>query len=362
MYSLRGIDWTPAELICRRVIPDALAKEPVAFRDLPATEINLADVIGLYKPELNRPHQRGHIAAYLAENVVVWPAAGGCSTRDGSLVSDSFHSAEKISTGLKQRVFRRYPMLGIDRTVSTIGHFNRNFYHRFVDSIPRIYALWHPQIRAIDDLVLLIDPRFTSDERRLISGLIPSNVRLMDIGFLRRVSPRRYCHLPFLGNDRTGYSEWFCESAGYLPDEYLAWYRDHAFRHFEVRIQTPWRKLFVSRRNARVRRILNEEEIRRSLQAQGFEVVQLEDLALADQVRLIAEAQSVVAQHGAGLTHILHMQEGTRVIEIMSSPDKYNHYSLLSANLRISHTQIFGEATGKNADITVNLDRVLEQL
>jgi len=76
------------------------------------------------------------------------------------------------------------------------------------------------------------------------------------------------------------------------------------------------RRVFVSRRDARWRRIVNEEELHPVLRDHGFEIVLLEGYSLRENVRLFEEAEVVVGPHGAGLTNLLFCPVGARVLEI----------------------------------------------
>jgi len=92
------------------------------------------------------------------------------------------------------------------------------------------------------------------------------------------------------------------------------------------------RRLYISRDRATRRRLLNEGSIWPMLQKAGFERVFMEDLAFEDQVRLMGEAEAVVAPHGAGLTNVMFCPPGTAVVEIadLSFPNP-NFYAVASA-------------------------------
>lgn len=62
-------------------------------------------------------------------------------------------------------------------------------------------------------------------------------------------------------------------------------------------------KIYISRRNAQGRRILNEKRVLEALT--GFIEVNLESVSFLDQVKLFNQAQVVVAAHGAGLTNLV---------------------------------------------------------
>ena len=95
----------------------------------------------------------------------------------------------------------------------------------------------------------------------------------------------------------------------------------------------PFRRLYISRSRAAKRRITNEDEVRLSLEAQGFETVHLEGMPFASQVKLVAEASHLISNHGAGLTNLMFMVPGTRVTEIRLRGDSHNncYFSLARA-------------------------------
>ncbi|MFH1868879.1 MAG: glycosyltransferase family 61 protein [Candidatus Omnitrophota bacterium] len=65
------------------------------------------------------------------------------------------------------------------------------------------------------------------------------------------------------------------------------------------------RRIFVSRRKAPARRILNEAKLMELLRPMGFVSYMLEDMSFTQQARLFSSAEIVIAPHGAGLTNIL---------------------------------------------------------
>lgn len=79
------------------------------------------------------------------------------------------------------------------------------------------------------------------------------------------------------------------------------------------------RKLYISRKDSAKRRLMNEDAVAQRLLARGFEILQLSDLSLADQMAAFRDAEVVVAPHGAGLTNLLYCDVArapARVIEL----------------------------------------------
>ena len=94
----------------------------------------------------------------------------------------------------------------------------------------------------------------------------------------------------------------------------------------------PWRRIFITRAQARIRKLVNEAALEPMLAQLGFELVQMEALSFAEQVRLIGETRVLVAPHGAGLTNMVFCQEGAHVVEIAApSYPNPNFYALACA-------------------------------
>jgi len=77
------------------------------------------------------------------------------------------------------------------------------------------------------------------------------------------------------------------------------------------------KKIYLSRKDASSRRLVNEDEIFSLLSNYGFESVTLEGVNLRTQVKLFRGATHIVAVHGAGLTNLLHSYHAS-VLEIHS--------------------------------------------
>jgi hypothetical protein len=80
------------------------------------------------------------------------------------------------------------------------------------------------------------------------------------------------------------------------------------------------RRFYVTRDDARLRRVVNEREILPVLARYGVERVTLSAMPIADQVALFMDAELIVAAHGAGLAHLAWCGPATSVIEFIPSP------------------------------------------
>lgn len=129
----------------------------------------------------------------------------------------------------------------------------------------------------------------------------------------------------------------------------------------------PIERLYLSRKTARYRRVLNEDKVWEILKHSGFKTVELEGLSIEEQATIFNQAKIIIAPHGAGLTNLVFCAPGTKVIEIFS-PNYVNvcYYSLCE-ELGLDYYYLLGE--GKQPpegidphivgdDIQVNLDKL----
>ncbi len=80
--------------------------------------------------------------------------------------------------------------------------------------------------------------------------------------------------------------------------------------------KAPDLKLYVSRRNATSRRLLNEKVLMGLLERHGFKEVICENLSIDETAQLFAQAKVVLGPHGAGLANLLFCRPATQVLEL----------------------------------------------
>lgn len=96
------------------------------------------------------------------------------------------------------------------------------------------------------------------------------------------------------------------------------------------------KRLYVSRRNAKMRRLLNEDVLHDGLKSRGFTIIEPGDFSKIEQINLFSNAEIIVGQHGMGIANAAFSGELKLLIEIMSTT--YNRVSyfrtaqLLSCN------------------------------
>ncbi|MFK7849069.1 MAG: DUF563 domain-containing protein [Rhodothermales bacterium] len=116
------------------------------------------------------------------------------------------------------------------------------------------------------------------------------------------------------------------------------------------------RRIYLSRRNAQTRRVLNELEVETVLHSHGFETAQTDQMNLIEQIALFSKAEIIVGPHGAGLANMV-FAKAPRVIEFLPS-DLWDlgYFIGLNASCGGSYSGIVFDGTSPNDDMTVDID------
>jgi capsular polysaccharide biosynthesis protein len=85
-------------------------------------------------------------------------------------------------------------------------------------------------------------------------------------------------------------------------------------------------RLYVSRSQAKIRRVVNEEALLPILRNYRFEIIRPEELSFHEQVVLFAGASVIVGPHGGGLTNMLWAQESCVVFEVLDPEITARHF------------------------------------
>lgn len=130
---------------------------------------------------------------------------------------------------------------------------------------------------------------------------------------------------------------------------------------FEPRSGYGGRRIYISRREARSRRVVNEDALLDLLTKAGFEEVCPGELPFAEQVATFRGASIVVGAHGAGLANTAFMPAGSKVIELL--PDNnftrgVTCYAALSEQRMFRHVILLCPSTGARGETDITVPRL----
>ncbi len=198
-----------------------------------------------------------------------------------------------------------------------------NYFHWTLDSIPRFHLLEH----------------FSNH----IDGYYVNTRHSFQREWLEWIGIPRNRIIPASENRHIIASELIVPSFAGLPGLPTAQGIDFIRSFMPPAAPSEGRRIYVSRADARRRRIVNEEQILPLLRAHRFEVVKPGTMTVCEQMRVFADATAVISPHGAELTNLVYCRPGTGVLEILSPYYLNPCFRLLSGMTGLRHTALVGD-------------------
>lgn len=84
--------------------------------------------------------------------------------------------------------------------------------------------------------------------------------------------------------------------------------------------KTGFERIYISREDVQIRKVINEDNVMRVLSRKGFKKVALSSLSVKEQIEIFSSAKIVIAPYGASLTNIIFCQPGTKIIQLYLKP------------------------------------------
>jgi capsular polysaccharide biosynthesis protein len=133
-----------------------------------------------------------------------------------------------------------------------------------------------------------------------------------------------------------------------------------------LRVPTPSgpRRIYVTRRDAQIRRLLNEDALLTVLSRLDFEPIELSSLTFSEQIGLFRSCEFVAGVHGAGLSHIVGLSPTAGVLEILHPRRFWGTYRAISARRGVRYGFAIGEdldagLPGDSFDFRIDVGKVL---
>lgn len=144
-----------------------------------------------------------------------------------------------------------------------------------------------------------------------------------------------------------------------------------------IKPSREYRRIYISRADAKRRKVKNEQEVMGFLKSCGFTCVVLEGLTVAQQARIFYSADIIIAPHGAALTNLVFAKPRAKVIELFSPLWVRHTYWWISQQMNLDYDRLIGNSPmlslmpsasltdfrqALEADITVDLRMLKKKL
>lgn len=238
-----------------------------------------------------------------------------------TLIENAFSSnwnpsnTKKIRMALKFALLTRFSPV-IENGIWITDNWSDNYYHWFAEVIPRLYAA---RINGYNAPVILPakyrNIQFVQHTLNILQSEPPIYIQPKKSLKIKQLMVATHLGLPGISNDDIMFNlaTFLREGLSIGP--------------------TKGKRIYVSRSQSKMRNILNEEQLLPVLKKFDFQVVHFENLSFEKQVELAGSSSIIMGPHGAGLTNMLFMPEGSKVIEIHPASSKINacFFALCSA-------------------------------
>lgn len=98
----------------------------------------------------------------------------------------------------------------------------------------------------------------------------------------------------------------------------------------KIKVEHIGSRVYLSRKKANKRNVVNEEEVISILQQHGFVVLENENYSFFEQVALYSKVNYLISSHGAGLTNMLFMPANSAILEFHKRiTNAEDHHSLV---------------------------------
>lgn len=306
-------------------VVEMLSAETISNRKLP---LNLnQDHHALFADDLQRTIPQVELLRF--RNVRISPE--GILFKGVKIFPDSFafpsHLEEwKLRTVLKflakNYVFRRCRRLNIEVLCIT-DYWSRGYFHWLADALTRLFLVRN----LLSDLVLILPSNYEAHD------FVTSSLRAFGAtnAYFIQQNEAVECRSLLMPSHTA--------PSGHYNDNLIRGVRGVLLTAYgDSHYQGPGERIYISRKHAGKRRVVNEDEISQVLCKFGFQTVCAEDLTFAHQIETCSRARYIISNHGAGLTNMLFMRSGGRVLELRHQADAVrNWFFNLSSALNLNY-------------------------
>lgn len=186
----------------------------------------------------------------------------------------------------------------VGKVAIVFNNFSNNYFHWITEVLPKMYYLYYVDNKT----VFLLPENYNQDYQLSTLKILGANFAFFkeDIIFFKKVTL-------FSG---------FSEYPGYYEPKTLLPVRSLLIKNY-LTSEVACDFVYVSRRKAARRKVLNEDEIQVILLNHNFKIFYLEELSFSQIVQLFRKAKVLISIHGAALTNMIFMEKGSIVFELM---------------------------------------------
>ena len=244
------------------------------------------------------------------------------------------------------------PILKEDEMLYLLASYSTNYFHWMFEVLAPLQLLHEAGLE--EKCKIAIDYSGVSFQKQTLEtlGIKVDGDRVVNLNKFPHVKAKNLI-VPYYGSEKV--MEWSCE---FLRKKFIPEKSEGTLKK---------KRLYIGRKNASFRRVINETEVIEFLEKFGFINFTPESMSVKEQALSLANAEAVIAPHGAGLTNLVFCSPGTKVIEIFSREWIKHYFYRICYFCGLDYYYCLGEKypiktyRGRYGDLLVNID-LLSQL
>lgn len=240
-----------------------------------------------------------------------------------------------------------------NKVLPLLNRLDNNYYHWTMESLMRVLLVYNkPEFKDYQVLIKQGGSRFMMESLKFLFQFTEKQIITKSILDIIQTDSTMVVSFPHIRNKHTQ-----------MTNIYYPWIIQEFNRFAHKRIiesghdiQSTPKHILISRRNAHLRRIINEDEFLKKLEEHNFKLVYLEKLTFIEQVSLFYGAEKVIAVHGAGIANIIY-GKNPLLIELFPK-ERYIrdafYFTQITAALKFKHEVIEYKSFNKQQDIEID--------
>ena len=186
-------------------------------------------------------------------------------------------------------------------------------------------------------------------------------LELLPKNFIRHYEKKdEYKYIPFLSSSKFKFIRYKFHSDWSMPNEYNL--IRQLFKDHYNPILKKKKFIYISRNDAKLRRVNNEELLMNVLKIFGFEMIIMSKLSAKEQINIFAESDIVIAPHGAALAFSVFSNKDLTLLELSIDKEGKQHYQHIAWYLNLDYykfqCEIIDNEFGEK-DMIVDINRIV---
>lgn len=265
----------------------------------------------------------GHTEVYTHDNKVI-----------KEITDDPANTNRKIGQKISNLSLNNFTSIQGSVAVLSLNGLENNYYHFWVECLGRFQLLKKSGIKP-DYYLLPTKTKFQNEIIQLLKIKPEQIIRLEQNTVIcadQLIVPSAINNFKVIKSKKHG--------MGYVKQWLPSWITE-LYTNFQQPQSTQTKRIYISRSKA-CRKVLNEDALIKMLHKYNFQITHLEELSVAEQIKLFNQASIIIAPHGAGLANMIFSKKGTVILELFPQYNQESGLRVLATTLGLDYNYTIG--------------------